>query len=87
MYSAGSDGHIRIWTGRRDPKDLEVHSQEVVKLKISNKARIFASSSTANELVVHDITGTNIVMSTREEGRVYAIDFSKDDKLMAVGGS
>lgn len=26
-------------------------------------------------------------MSTREEGRVHAIDFHKDEKIMAVGGT
>lgn len=26
-------------------------------------------------------------MSTREEGRVHSIEFSKDEKVMAIGGT
>lgn len=59
----------------------------MIQLKLSEKSRFIATSSVANELVIHDFTGIKIVMSTREEGRVYAIAFSVDEKLMAVGGA
>jgi len=45
-----------------------------------------ATSSSANELVMYDYTGFNVVMSTREEGRINTIDFSHDERTIAVGG-
>lgn len=50
----------------------------MLQLKLSEKNRLIASSSAANELVVYDFTGIKILMSTREEGRVNAIEFSYD---------
>lgn len=55
-------------------------------MKLNEKYRIIATSSITNELVIYDFTGIKLVMSTREEGRVQAIEFSKDEKIMAVGG-
>lgn len=45
----------------------------MIQLKLSEKNRIIATSSLANELVIHDFTGIKIVMSTREDGRLNAI--------------
>ena len=59
----------------------------MLQLKLSEKNRLIASSSAANELVVYDFTGIKILMSTREEGRVNAIEFSNDERIMAVGGA
>lgn len=59
----------------------------MLQLKLSEKNRLIASSSAANELVVYDFTGIKIIMSTREEGRVNAIEFSNDERIMAVGGA
>ena len=59
----------------------------MIQLKLSEKNRLIATSSNTNELVIYDFTGIKIVMSTREEGKVNAIAFSNDDKLMAVGGT
>ena len=59
----------------------------MIQLKLSERNRIIAMSSMANELVIYDFTCVKIIMSTREEGRVHAIEFSKDEKIMAVGGT
>lgn len=56
-------------------------------MRLNEKHRLIATSSTANEMVIADFTGIKIIMSTREEGRVQAIEFSKDDKMMALGGT
>ena len=58
---------------KRDPKTLEVHSSEMIQLRLSERNRIIAMSSMANELVIYDFTCVKILMSTREEGRVHAI--------------
>lgn len=59
----------------------------MLQLRLSEKNRLIATSSAANELVIYDFTGIKIVMSTREEGRIHAIEFSPDEKVMAVGGA
>jgi WD40 repeat protein len=89
IYSGGSDGALRIWNleAKREPKTLEIHSAEMIQLKLSERSRLIATSSSNNELVIYDFTGIKIVMSTREEGRVNAIAFSQDEKLMAAGGA
>ena len=89
IYAAGSDGAVRIWnlSARREPKSLDLHSSPVIQLKLNEKNRIIATSSMTQELVIADFTGIKIVMSTREQGKVESIEFSKDDKIMAVGGS
>ena len=89
LYSGGSDGVVRVWNfqAKREPKTYDLHSSEVVAMKLSEKNRLICTASSANELVVVDFTGINILMSTREEGRVQAIDFSKDEKTLAVGGT
>lgn len=58
----------------------------MIQLKLNERNRLIATSSTANELVVYDFTGIKLIMSTREEGRVHSIEFSKDEKIMAAGG-
>lgn len=65
---------------------MEIHSSEMIQLKLNERNRLIATSSTANELVVYDFTGIKLIMSTREEGRVHSIEFSKDEKIMAAGG-
>lgn len=55
-------------------------------MKLTEKNRLIATSSMANELVVYDFTGIKIILSTREEGRLNAIEFSPDERIMAVGG-
>ena len=50
----------------------------MLQLRLSEKSRIIATSSAANELVIYDFTGIKIIMSTREEGRINAIEFSHD---------
>ena len=89
IYTGGSDGTLRIWNleAKREPKIIEIHSSEMLQMKLSEKNRFIATSSMANELVINDFTGIKIVMSTREEGRVNAIQFSLDEKVMAVGGA
>ena len=47
-------------------------------MKLSEKNRMVATSSVANEFVLYDYTGFSVVMSSREEGRINAIDFSHD---------
>ena len=37
--------------------------------------------------MIVDFTGIKIIMSTKEEGKVESIEFNKDEKIMAVGGS
>ena len=80
IYSGGSDGTLRIWNlpNSRKPREVEVHSSEMLQLKLSERSRVIATCSMANELVVHDFTGIRIVMSTQEEGRLNAIEFSPD---------
>ena len=59
----------------------------MIQLKLNERSRLIATSSATNEFVIYDFTGAKLIMSTREEGRVHAIEFSKDEKTMAVGGS
>ena len=50
MYSAGSDGSVRIWNlkVRREPRVVDVHSSDVLKLKLNEKYRMIATSSAYN---------------------------------------
>lgn len=50
IYSGGSDGALRIWNldSRREPKTIEIHSSEMIQLKLSEKNRLIATSSTNN---------------------------------------
>jgi len=51
MYSGGSDGTLRIWNfanNNKNPRDIEVHSSEIIQLKLSEKNRVIATCSTAN---------------------------------------
>jgi WD40 repeat protein len=67
IYSGGSDGSLRIWNldSKREPKTIDIHSSEMIQLKLSEKNRLIATSSTNNELVIYDFSGIKIVMSTR----------------------
>lgn len=67
LYAGGSDGVVRVWNlqAKRESRTLELHSSEIVAMKLNEKNKLICTASTANELVVVDYTGINILMSTR----------------------